>query len=269
MIRRIPYFIRKRTGPLVGRLRLRIRSGPNEGSWWSLASAGRGAIAGTFEAERLDTILALLRRGDRVWDIGAHKGYVSMAVARRVGPEGHVHSFEPSQVNRDFLCRHIAWSGLPNVDVMRSAISDYVGEDRFGGKRSTVTFRLGSGDEVVPVTTIKALVDEGLPRPDVLKIDAESSEAAVLRGAEGILGEVGLVFVSIHGREVYQECREVLDACGFRCFESRQLAALSADAGAKWRGDPELVAVGKARAVADGELLAMSLFADPTAGRSV
>ena len=91
---------------------LRIRSGPNRGLKWSLASSGRGYRTGRFESGRIQALRSLVSHGDRVWDIGAHKGYVSMALSRSVGEEGSVTAFEPSQENLWFLRKHIEWNAL-------------------------------------------------------------------------------------------------------------------------------------------------------------
>ena len=56
---------------------------------------------------RIQALRSLVNHGDRVWDIGAHKGYVSMVLSRSVGEEGGVTSFEPSQENLWFLLKHI------------------------------------------------------------------------------------------------------------------------------------------------------------------
>ncbi|MFQ5889300.1 MAG: FkbM family methyltransferase [Gemmatimonadota bacterium] len=203
-----------------------------------------------------------MRPGDQVWDIGAHKGYVTLALARKVGSEGVVTAFEPSEMNLWFLRRHIRWNELGNVRVMPVAVSDQVGHDRFGGEGGTATFRLGRGDEVVRVSTIRGLVEEeGLAAPDVLKIDVEGNEGPVLRGAGELLSDDLVLFVAIHGREQYGECRELLLASGYRLYESRELAVRTADPARRWGGEAELVAVSPKRGIPDETMRNLPLFA--------
>ncbi len=258
---RLPQPVRKLGTRLLGSIPVRIRGGPNAGLRWSLASAGRGYRTGTFDEERVRAIVRLLRTGDRVWDVGAHKGYVTLAAARAVGPDGRVVAIEPAGANRALLERHLRWNDVRNVRLMPVAMGEADGETRIGGPGSSLTFSAGRGDEVVSCRSIGSLVErEGLPPPTVLKIDVEGSEAAVLRGGADHLGPEALIWVSLHGRRLYHECRAVLEGRGFRLFESPAVAALVADPSRTWRGDPEVLAVGPDRGIGDSEIRAMPFF---------
>ncbi len=258
---RLPYPIRTATAALARGLSVRVRSGPNEGFRWSLASAGRGCRAGTFERERLEALVAIVRPGDNVWDLGAHKGYVSLALSRQVGPDGSVWAVEPSRRNLWFLEHHLAWNRAENVRVVQAAVAARDGEDRFGGRGSTIQFHLGEGDESVRTVRLGTLRAElGLPDPDLIKMDIEGSEADVLEEAGDTIGDGCVVFVSLHSREVHHRCRRLLEERGFRLYESAALARLSADPSAPWSEDPELVAVGAARTLDPVRLGALDLF---------
>jgi FkbM family methyltransferase len=54
-----------------------------------------GAIRGTTEAPLLDWFLSHVSTGETWIDVGAHYGYTAIALARLVGPHGHVVAFEP------------------------------------------------------------------------------------------------------------------------------------------------------------------------------
>lgn len=240
---------------------MRIRGGPNAGHRWSLVSSGRGYVSGRFEADRVAAILALLRPGDRFWDIGAHKGYVSLAAARAIGPTGQVLALEPAAANRELLRRHIRWNRVENVRVIPVAVHDECGRARFVGSGSSITFRLGRGEEMVPTRTIRSLIEtDGLPAPDVLKIDTEGNEARILAGGVEYLSPHMLIWLSIHGRALYDECSALLRSRGFRLFESASMSAALGKAAGDWGGDKELLAVGRERPVAESELRALRLF---------
>jgi FkbM family methyltransferase len=205
---------------------------------------------------------SLVNPGDHVWDIGAHKGYVSMALARRVGPSGSVVSFEPSAANLWFIRKHIEWNALGNVRILPVAVSDHDGEEPFGGQGSSVTFRLGRGSDRVRVATLQSLnVEEGLATPAVMKIDVEGSEGAVLSGAGDLLSERTLLFISVHGRSCYDECHAVLSERGFRLYESRALAERLADPSLHWGADHELLAVGVQHGASEELIRGLALFA--------
>lgn len=254
---RLPAFVRRAAAALIGGARVRVRAGPNRGRWWSLASAGRGAAAGRFEAQRVDGLLRLLQRGDVVWDIGAHKGYVALAAARAVGRDGRVYAIEPAPDNLQSLRRHVGWNDAANVEVVATAVSDHDGRAQFGGSGSSITYRLGRGEAQVEVRTLPALLAEGLMPPTVLKIDVEGSEAAVLRGAGDALNGVDIVLVAVHTRELYDECSELLRQRGFTVHRSAAMQRMMERLPDGWSADPDLLAIAPRRVV---EGTAMKFF---------
>ena len=251
---RLPEGIRHRLTALVGGMRTRIRSGPNRGLHWSVVSAGRGAAAGTFERERVANITQLLRSGDCLWDIGAHKGYITLASATRVGDSGHVYAFEPAPQNLAFLRRHIEWNGVHNVTVMPYAVSSSDGTSRFGGSGSSITYRLGQGEHDVTVRSIESLLREGVRSPTVLKIDVEGNESEVVRGAITALPRDVLMFIAIHSREQYDACVALLTGAGMRVVSSADVARQIPTRDAVWDGDPDILAIGPDRSVDDALL---------------
>lgn len=254
---RLPYSVRVAGARLVGRLPVPVLSGPNAGRLWTLASAGRGYVTGRFESSRLASMMALLRPGDRFWDVGAHKGYVALAAARRVGPSGRVVAFEPAERNRRYLRRHVAWNRPGNLDVESVALSDVSGEAAFGGTGSSIAYRLGQGDETVRSRTIAELIEGGgRAPPSVLKVDVEGSEARVLAGAGAHLSRVELLFVAIHGPEAFDACRRILEAAGHRVAESSELRRCTRG-GEPWGGDPDLLAWSPERRLSAAEVAAL------------
>ncbi len=237
---RLPRAVRAPAAAFIGRIPVPILAGPNRGRLWTLASAGRGYVSGRFEADRLASILRVLDRGLRFWDIGAHKGYVTLAAARRVGVQGAVLAFEPSRENLVYLHRHLRWNRATNVDVLPVAVGGERATASFGGTGSSIAYRLGGGLETVEVRTMAGLVDEGRRAPDVVKIDVEGAEAEVLRGAGALLRRIPVLFVAVHDRAKHDACRIVLEDAGFRLAASALLRAYLA--GEPWREDPELVA---------------------------
>lgn len=227
-----------------------------------MASAGRGYLTGRFEAERVASYLALVRPGDCVWDVGAHKGYLSLAFSRAVGPTGYVVALEPSQVNQWFLRRHLAWNGIENVDPVRVAASDHAGVDRFGGTGSTLAFRLGEGDETVRVATLDGLLErDGLRSPDVIKIDTEGAEADVLAGGlVSALRPHAIVLVAVHSRACYRGCEVLLRARGFAVWPSAGIRRRLDDDTMPWGGDQDLIAVGPESASDASVIQAMPLL---------
>lgn len=255
---RLPLTLRRATSRLVRRIPVRIRSGPNRGLLWSLAAAGRGFWSGSFEEARAEALEALVRRGDRFWDGGAHQGYVTLLAARRVGPEGRVVALEPSPYNRWYLERHLAWNGLEGVRVLPVAMAAADGRRRFDESGSSVTFRVGRGEATVPARSPGTVAEAAAP-PTLVKLDIEGAESEVLGGVLDLLPDDGAVAVALHSREADRRARSALAERGFRPLPSARLRRhRKREEG--WPGDPDLVGLGPGRPVEVDELRGLRFF---------
>lgn len=134
--------------------------------------------------------------GDTFVDIGANHGSFSVAAARLVGPEGLVVAFEPQGHLAELLRRSLGEAGVP-FSVHEVACSDRNGEAEFFVPRASSGFagliRGYSGDAEgstlrVPLRRFDDAVDwAAFPGKIFIKVDVEGAEAAVLRGAAGVL----------------------------------------------------------------------------------
>jgi FkbM family methyltransferase len=241
----LPNAIRRLTDPVLERIPVPIAAGVNRGLWWNLASAGRGHASGRREAQRIRCIASLMKPGDVVWDVGAHKGYVTLCAARRVGPTGSVHAFEPSEHNRLLLARHVAWNGFANVVIHPFALSSYNGAATFGGTGSSVGRSLGGGTAQVEVRTVDSLIASGAaPMPTLVKADVEGAEADLLQGAGALLRGNARLMIAMHSRELFVQCEAILRAAGNSLVPSRAMSGWKND---YWFGDPDLYAAGPTR----------------------
>lgn len=244
---RLPLAVKRVTTPVVGRLRVPILSGPNRGLWWSLASAGSGYGTGRRAARQMELVASLVGPGDVVWDIGAHHGFVTLCAARRVGPGGEVHAFEPSSGNLWFIARHLRWNGIGNTTVHPYALSSYEGESSFGGCGTSKTYALGAGSECVRVCTGQAVIARGAARaPTFAKLDVEGAEDAVLAGVMGMLRPNTILLIAVHSRAAHDACAALLEPAGFSMLPSR---ALRASLAGTWRSDPDMLCLGPAHPV--------------------
>jgi FkbM family methyltransferase len=236
---------------VAGRVPVVVKAGPNEGVRWSLTTSGRGYGDGSFERGKMDLLCGMIAPGECFWDIGAHKGYVSLLASRLVGQRGRVYAFEPAADNLGFLRRHLKWNRADNVTVFPFAIADQDGQEWFGGG-SSLSLKLGGGGEVVEVRSIESLLErEGLRAPTFLKIDVEGAEARVLQGAgESLYAPDRAILVATHSKQSFEECSSILKQGGFRTVESGEVEDLRRRS---WtgRGDPDLLALGSERSVSE------------------
>jgi FkbM family methyltransferase len=151
-------------------------------------------LFGTFEPHVRSAIAATLRPGGTAVDVGANVGLHTLTMASAVGPEGSVLAIEPNPVAVARLRANLALNDL-DARVLVHAVSDRVGEMPLfvpdGVNNNLGQARLGPRDGLtaggsVAVTTLD-LVAERLDALDLLKIDVEGFEVAVLRGARRTL----------------------------------------------------------------------------------
>jgi FkbM family methyltransferase len=179
----------------------------------------------------------LVRPGDVVYDVGANLGLYARYLVATLSA-GRVISFEPAEDNRALLARNLELGDImPQVTVLPFALADEDGFAEFqvddmqsasgtlskvtGGKASVGRRNL----ELAPLTARVAcrrldtvVGEEGLPLPDVIKIDVEGAEALLLRGARAVLRERRpRLLIELHGAEVAREVLSLLDELGYAC----------------------------------------------------
>lgn len=136
-----------------------------------------------------------LRRGARVFDLGAHQGVVALVMAEAVGAEGQVVAVEADAFSAEIARENAALNDARQVEVVHAAVSDTTGELVF-----THEGHVGIGGEPgtrVPCITVDDLADRyGVP--DVLFVDVEGYECQALRGARRVLGARPDCCVEVH-----------------------------------------------------------------------
>lgn len=160
----------------------------------------RSVYFGTFEAEETRLMEKLLHPGDTFVDAGANIGYFTALGARCVGEQGRVLAVEPSSIAFLKLERMVRENGLRQVILHNGALGDrtheaplYLDESRRSNRNHSPSL-VAQGDrftlETVPVTTLDALADRyGLAQIDLLKVDVEGHEPALLDGAARLIAE--------------------------------------------------------------------------------
>jgi FkbM family methyltransferase len=160
----------------------------------SVAAQSLGMLAGRYEPGVVKKFLSLAGSIKAAYDIGAHVGYISLALCHCARAE-RVYAFEPVPTNAD-LVREMAYENHLNsrITLVRKAVSDDIRTQPMHSWQSSSMFFLeGARAEqvvdtaktiTVEVCTIDSFVFDCANRPpDFLKIDVEGAEELVLRGA--------------------------------------------------------------------------------------
>jgi FkbM family methyltransferase len=186
--------------------RVTLVAGPLAGLRWFPAASVPACAAGTYEPETQRALAQHLQPGDVMFDIGANVGFFTLFASRLVGAAGCVVSFEPLPASVAWLHRHVAENRTENVRVVEAAVSDGSGERRFAPAPSNAMGRLAAeGTLHVSVVTLDDFTVDGLRAPDLLKIDVEGEEVAVLRGATRLLERRRpTLVVATHGIDAYR-----------------------------------------------------------------
>ena len=208
-------------GPLAGiRLELDLRT---EKDLW----------LGTYEPALLEAIEHFVRPDLTVYDVGANIGYVSLALAKAVGPLGQVVAFEPLPGN---LVRLRANMDLnpegSRVQVVGAAVGARAAEAAFMvhksgymGKLQAAKGRQAEYEGSIPVEVIALdewIEDHRQAPPGLIKIDVEGGEAAVLEGLTATLhSHPPTILIELHGPEATSEVQNILASAGYALHAAR------------------------------------------------
>ena len=159
---------------------------------------------GAIEPPVTQLLVERLRDGMVFVDVGAQYGYFSLLASRLVGQNGTVIAFEPARGTARLLRHNVGH--LDNVVVEEAAVAERTGTVRlrdYGARHSALNTALGTARapaaerrrlvarsyEVAAVSLDDYLAAHQL-RPDIIKLDAEGSEYAILEGMGATLRHV-------------------------------------------------------------------------------
>jgi FkbM family methyltransferase len=177
----------------------------------------------------------MVKPGDTVWDIGANLGLFSFAAAVAAGPGGRVLAVEPDTMLAGLLRRSAALNrGHAPVDVLPAALSDELSVARFhiARRNRSTNYLDGFGTsqtggvratELVPTFTLDWLTAH-FAAPDVIKIDVEEAEAAVLAGGSRVLELASTIICEVAARNS-TAVRDTLNRHGYVLYDGDRPAA--------------------------------------------
>jgi FkbM family methyltransferase len=171
-------------------------------------------------------------------DVGAHIGLLTLAGARAVGPTGKVLAIEPAPTAFEALRRTIAVSGLAgSVKAIRQAIGahserrtfyvrDVLGRSSLSPSGSDSE---ASIDEIeVELSPLDNLLQVG-ERVDLVKIDVEGAELAVLAGMTRIIAENPYLVIIAEFSHPHLRARQIAPQCWFASFRNQGFEPLVID----------------------------------------
>ena len=198
---RLPYF--------PYRFVLKVLSGEEVSFWWSYVPASvRLELPDTCywgnDTPELSFLWRTLKPGMTFVDVGAHHGVYALVAAKRVGGQGKVIAFEPSDRERQRLALHMRLNGVTCAKVEGYAMAAKEDHATFFAVASkswsylttlNSLHRPGPEHQVREVSVQTMRVDYYLELAelrgvDILKVDTEGAELEVFSGAENLLTNV-------------------------------------------------------------------------------
>src|SRR6266480_2940262 len=209
-----------------------IRSGPGKGIWIHLNPRYEMEyLEGGYEVPVERILLSNLRPGTVFYDVGAHIGVFSLIAARNLGAHGSVFVFEPDPSNVRRIKEHVSRNQLDSIQIIPKAVCSTVGRLRF--QRASFQSSMNRGVIVedasaakestieVESITLDAVAREHV-LPNLIKIDVEGSEAAVLQGSEEIFrSRRPLLVCEIHHQQASSDVTGWLRARAIRSIGSK------------------------------------------------
>lgn len=209
---------------------VQVERGMAQGLWMRLQLPEEMFLwRGDHEPYVQELLASFLRPGWVAYDVGSYVGVFALPIARAVGPAGKVFAFEPDPDSAARLREHVARNHLEDrVRVVEAAAwRREAGQIPYrrgckalsqGGVEAEGTHPvLASGKKIlVRSISLDAFVAQGNPAPQLLKIDVEGGEAAVMEGAEGLITrDKPLIICEVHHLAAARWMQQWLPSCGY------------------------------------------------------
>lgn len=149
-------------------------------------------FSGVYEPPVTRIIRDALPAGGSFVDAGANWGYFTLVAAGTIGPSGRAIAIEPDPRMFAALEQNLQLNALSHVTPVRAAASATEGRAALAGFRSDAvnrgTSRLGGQSAAGPTFDVDCVtidrLTSAIPSVDVVKIDVEGAEDAVLEGMQ-------------------------------------------------------------------------------------
>jgi FkbM family methyltransferase len=163
-----------------------------------------------YENGELTLVREALREHDRVLEVGAGTGFISIACAKIVGP-GNILSYEPNPAMRRVVEKNHQLNGL-SANLRNRVLAVDKGEVRFFFSENVLSSSLidrdHGGETLIAADSIRDVVREY--QPTAIVIDAEGAEVDLLRNCD--LTGISKIVIEMHPHIVGQDEIEKLSA---------------------------------------------------------
>jgi FkbM family methyltransferase len=200
-----------------------------------IGGVGKSLVAyGEWAEHEIAFLHYFLGLGSSVIDIGAFIGTHTLAFSRFVGARGRVYSIEPQPVFYDILKSNITLNKCKNVSTINAAVNSITGsmvikdfdistDKNFGGNalgdqlaRNIPATNTSNASQIISLVTLDSL---NLKRCDLIKIDAEGMESAIIAGGDRLLRqEKPIIYAECNSIESGVNTLSILRTIGYQVY---------------------------------------------------
>jgi FkbM family methyltransferase len=162
-------------------------------------------VFGTHEPEVVRAIRDTVCLGSTTLDIGSHLGYYTLLLAKLVGPQGKVISFEAAPEIFDVLKQNVELNACTNVVLENRAVADSMGRlllrrNDDDPLSSTSSLKRGRPEKEIEATRLDDYLEQRPNKISFVKMDVEGAEADALEGMAGCLRrDRPTLLIELHG----------------------------------------------------------------------
>ncbi|MBN1799982.1 MAG: FkbM family methyltransferase [Candidatus Lokiarchaeota archaeon] len=215
---------------IPNRLWVIILRGPLRGYRWLVGAAageakGLSILFNLSEKSQMKKARENLSKNGICFDIGANVGIYTLLFSRY---SKKVYSFEPLPRNISYLFRIISKNNIKNAIIVPCAVSNTNEILKFKEGDSIALGKLDKkGTIPVQSITLDNFVKNLSIKPNMLKIDVEGAELAVLQGADELLRKSKpKILLSTHGNDIKQKCLNYLNDIGYEKIEPIDIGSI-------------------------------------------
>jgi FkbM family methyltransferase len=211
-----------------------VAAGPLAGMYLQLdLRTEKDLWLGTYEPALLEAIDHFAGLGLTAYDVGANIGYVSLALAKVIGEAGHVVAFEPLPANLLRLRANMALNPEGDrVQVVGGAVGARTTQEPFmvheSGGMGKLQASKGRQTDYEGTLTVEVIAlddwiaENKVAPPELIKIDVEGGEAAVLEGMSSTLkSDRPAILIELHGPEATGAVQKILASAGYALHAMR------------------------------------------------
>lgn len=195
-----------------------------------------------FENEEVMFLKRFLKPGDQFIDIGANSGLFTIYAAQKVGAQGQVFAFEPTDTTYRKLCENVVLNNFTNISTHQLAISAKNEDLEFyslsEGFDAWNSLAKPIVDKKYKILNVKAIqidkMDEigiDFNKSKLVKIDIEGWELKAIKGGVNCLKNekspvLMIEFADEHARNTGGSCRELytfLESLDYKLFKYDKL----------------------------------------------